>query len=73
MERARQRERDALAPFAALLAALHNQLSGVGLKLPPGARLWTSAHFLPAEKTRHRYTAAEVIKRLRAALSNPTT
>jgi len=65
----RRRERDSRAPFAALLAALHNQLSGVGLKLPPGCKLWQSSHFLPSEKPRHRHTAAEVIQRLKAALS----
>ena len=73
MGRVRQRERDSRAPFAAMLAALHNQLSGVGLKLPPGAKLWNASHFLPPDKPRHRHTASEVIARLKAALSKPTT
>lgn len=52
-----------------MLAALHNLASGVRLKTPPGQAFWQPSHFLPAEKPRHRYTAAEVVERLKAALS----
>lgn len=54
-----------------MLAALHNLASGVRLKTPPGQQLWQASHFLPSEKPRHRYTAAEVVERLKAALSRP--
>lgn len=52
-----------------MLAALHNLAAGVKIKTPPGSDLFTPAHFLASEKPRHRYTAAEVVQRMKAALS----